>query len=343
MRKQARQSGRFGRIRINSVLLFLAAVALIASTRIVWHVEASAKVTQSAFAPIVLGEDQGPTAIATPIPTSTTTSVWTETSTATATATTASTTVPTITPSVTSTAEPTHTPTSTPTDTATPTLTPTVTETSTETPTGTPTETPTETSTPQVTETPVPTEEPENTPTSTSTSAAPGEELLVYDLNREVTKADRGFPYGDAAITAAGNIDWTDPIDFAGGTLYFRAEIYDQPVPKEMKLGLCFWQNGTTLENCGPNGSLTGEPGTILTWSVEVSKMYKKNGLPIDWSSPRSRVRVAIKTKNGVPVSDIGDWNWGGDDPDEWYPLNMRFTAVVVEKGASFSGWGNYP
>ena len=337
MRKQDRQSGRFGRTSVISVLLFLAAVALIGLARTVWHVEASAEVTQSAFAPIVLGENQGPTATVTLMPTSTTTSVWTETPNATATATT--TTVPTITPTVTSTAELTHTPTSTPTVTATPTLTPTVTETPTETHTGTPTETPTL----EVTETPVPTDEPANTPTSTSTSAAPGEELLVYDLNREVTKADRGFPYGDAAITAAGNIDWTTPIDYAGGTLYFRVEIYDQPVPKEMKLGLCFWQDGTTLENCGPNGSLTGEPGTVLTWSVEVSKMYKKNGVPIDWSNPRSRVRVAIKTKNGVPVSDIGDWNWGGDDPDEWYPLNMRFTAVVVEKGATFSGWGNYP
>jgi hypothetical protein len=51
---------------------------------------------------------------------------------------------------------------------------------------------------------------------------------------------------------------------------------------------------------------------------------------------------VAIKNSDGQPVSDIGDWNWSGEDPDAWYPIDWRFTAVVVAKDAEFSGWGNY-
>jgi hypothetical protein len=38
-------------------------------------------------------------------------------------------------------------------------------------------------------------------------------------------------------------------------------------------------------------------------------------------------------------VSDNNNWNWAGENPDEWYPLDLRFTVVVVAKGSTFSGW----
>ena len=41
-------------------------------------------------------------------------------------------------------------------------------------------------------------------------------------------------------------------------------------------------------------------------------------------------------------MSNYNGWNWNGEDPTEWYPLDMRYTVVVVAKGATFSGWGNY-
>ncbi|MEZ4515601.1 MAG: hypothetical protein R3C44_01765 [Chloroflexota bacterium] len=300
-----------------TIVILLTGSFLAYLTRSVWNVEASTAEDASAYAPIVLGEMEGPTVTPT-IPVSSTPS---PTPSAT----------PTETPTITPTATPTNTPTSIPTETPRPTRTP------------RPTKTPKPTNTPKPTQTEVPDDTPTPEPTLTPTPAPPGEELLVFDLDRKVTKGDNGFPYGDADVTEAANFDWTEPVNYAEGTMYFRVEIYDQPVPKEMKLQLCFWQDGTQLESCGPTQLLTGDPGTVAEWSVEVTKMYKKNGIPIDWSQPRSRVRVAIKNKDNVPVSNIGDWNWGGDDPDEWYPLDMHFSAVVVEAGAGFSGWGNYP
>lgn len=359
MRKKNQHHGWLGRTIGLVVIIIVAGGILLQSVRAVWLVGASsAEGGQAAYAPIILGENAGstiiPSATAVPSPTpevtSTLPSVDTPTPEASATSTVAATTTmePTATESPTATATATLEPTATPTLTATATNTAEPTSTTEPTATLKPTKTPKPTRTPKPTNTPkstattaAPTETPTITPTPTP--LPPGEELLVYDLNREVTTEDRGFPYGDAAVTAAGNIDWTSPINFADGTMHFRVEIFHQPVPKDMKLQICFWQNGTTLESCSPLAALIGNPGATAEWSVAVSKMYKKDGLPIDWSQPRSRVRVAIKNSKGIPVSDIGDWNWGGDDPDEWYPLDMRFTAVVVEKGAGFSGWGNYP
>ena len=35
--------------------------------------------------------------------------------------------------------------------------------------------------------------------------------------------------------------------------------------------------------------------------------------------------------------------DWGGNNPDHWYPMNLRFQVVLVPAGGTFSGWQNYP
>jgi MYXO-CTERM domain-containing protein len=164
-------------------------------------------------------------------------------------------------------------------------------------------------------------------------------ELLVFDWDKPVTTANHGFPWDQPPME---NGDWTTPVNYAGGTLHYRVEIHSQPVAQDMKLQFCFWQQTPSRENCGPLQQVKGTPGTVATWSVAVGSMWKKDGLPIEWTLPRYRNGVAIKDINGNPVSDYAGWNWNGHDPDDWYPLDMRFTVVVVENGKTFSGWSNY-
>jgi hypothetical protein len=142
---------------------------------------------------------------------------------------------------------------------------------------------------------------------------------------------------------ASANGNWTTPVNYAQGTLYFRAEVRDMPTNKDMKLQICFWQDQLQLENCGSMTSISYEGDKVVaTWSQGVQDLWMKNGVPIDWTRPRQRYGVAIKNSAGLPVSNFSGWNWNGEDPDEWYPMNLRFTTVVVEKGKSFSGWDNY-
>lgn len=168
------------------------------------------------------------------------------------------------------------------------------------------------------------------------TSAPP--QLKVFDINRLVTKADKGFPW-DQPPAAAANGDWTSPINYAGGTLFMRAEIRSQPVAQAMKLQLCMWQDGTTLETCTATRNVSGTPGTVVTWSSSIPTMYKKDGLPLNWASPRYRYALVIKNSAGLPVSDFSGWNWNGENPDAWYPLDIRFSVVAVPPGRAFSGW----
>ena len=166
-------------------------------------------------------------------------------------------------------------------------------------------------------------------------------EILIYDLNRLVTVKDKGFPR-DQPPRSEANGNWVTPVNYAEGTLYFRVEIRSQPQPQRMQTQFCIWQDDLVLENCGPRVSLTGNANTVVTWSKEVKKMYKKNGVSLDWSRPRQRYGIAIKNSQGLPVSSIKGWNWSGENPALWYPMNMRFSVVVVAKGATFSGWQNY-
>lgn len=189
--------------------------------------------------------------------------------------------------------------------------------------------------------------------------AASGNELVVFDWNRPVIQADRGFPKVEPVakpnnrifqMLAGSNGNWTSPINYAGGTLHMRVQIRSQPVAQAMQLQFCIWQWKTPTsgwsgarETCTPTANVQGKSGTQVTWSRDIPSMWKKNGVPIVWKDPRTRYGVAVKNKNGVPVTDYAGFKkWAGEDPAKWYPLDMRFTVVAVPKGAAFSGWSNY-
>ena len=210
----------------------------------------------------------------------------------------------------------------------------------------------TATSTPKPGTTPTATPKPGTTPTATpkvpptptqTPQPGGGKELLVFDWNGPVTEKQRGFPWEQPPRA---NGDWTKPVNYANGTLYFRVEIRKQPVPQDMRLQFCFWQekNGDNfeLESCGPMQEVRGTSGTVATWSVKVNDLWKKNGKSIEWWRPRFRNAAVIKNAAGLPVSDYNGWKWNGEDPKKWYPLDMRFKVVVVANGKAFSGWENY-
>ncbi|UHD17107.1 PKD domain-containing protein [Thiocapsa bogorovii] len=177
-----------------------------------------------------------------------------------------------------------------------------------------------------------------DTLTKAVTFTAP--ELKVFEINRLVTTDDRGFPWDQPPAEAA-NGDWTTPINYAEGTLHMRAEIRGQPVAQAMKLQFCMWQYELTLETCTSTQNVPGTSGTVATWSSYIPTMFKKDGNPMDWENPRQRYGLAIKNSDGLPVSDFLDWNWNGEDPDDWYPLDIRFTVVAVPPGETFGGWTN--
>lgn len=172
-------------------------------------------------------------------------------------------------------------------------------------------------------------------------NAINGNELLVFEVDRKVTVNDRGFPRDDPPKASA-NGNWVTPINYAQGTFYYRAFIRNQPRAQNMKLQFCAWQDQFKLESCGKLNKVSGESGTLVTWSQPVNDIWKKGGVGVDWRRARQRYGLAIKNSQGEPVSNYQGWNWNGENPNHWYPLDICFTVVVVAKGSNFSGWNNY-
>ncbi len=172
------------------------------------------------------------------------------------------------------------------------------------------------------------------------------DEILVYNRGSNanpfsVTQALGGFVV-DKPPPGAANANWVSGqyAGFAGGTLYFRARVIDIPQNQPgMKLGFCFWQG--SRENC-KGQRIDGVPGSERTWSFKLSDMWKKNNQPILWSSPRTKDGFSVRNRNNKPVSDKGGFNWSGENPADWYPMNIHYTAVLVKQGGTFDGWENY-
>ncbi len=269
-------------------------------------------------------------------------------------------------------ASPTPSPTSESTATATPTLaatatatlaaTETATPTATDTPPATDTPTPTATDTPTATATQTPTPTAMATATATATTIAAtatrpltriggtatpmptlgeGDEMLVFNWDRTVILGDSGFAQ-DKPVRPAANGDMTR---FVGGTLYYRAQIFSIPVLQPgMKLGWCFWQQTPVYaEECSPNRLVPGIPGTVLSWQLPLADLNQIQGSPpIDWSQPRWKHGFVVRNAKGKPVSNKNDFNWSGEDPANWYPLDIHYTVVIVEPGGTFDGWQAY-
>lgn len=177
-----------------------------------------------------------------------------------------------------------------------------------------------------------------STPPSPPPPGGDKDEMLIFDWNKQVTKSHSGFAMQQPPNE---NGNWVSPINFAGGTIHFRAQV--RSIPKnqpDMKLGWCVWQDGFTRENCKGN-NVAGTPGNVVTWSIKIKDMWKKNGVPINWAQPRTREGFIVRNKKG-PVSSKAGMNWSGENPDDWYPLDIRVTAVVVAAGGTFSGWDHY-
>lgn len=174
--------------------------------------------------------------------------------------------------------------------------------------------------------------------------AANANEMRIFDWNKPVMKRDSGFaqykPLG--AYPQFPNGNWISPINWTKGTLYFRARVISIPQNQpKMKLGFCFWQSAPKFgEECTKNYPVPGVPGTERRWQQSFSSMNKINGAAINWALPRWKEGFIVRLR--VPVSGKLKFNWAGQNPDHWYPMNIHYTVVLVAPGGGAPDWTKY-
>jgi hypothetical protein len=175
--------------------------------------------------------------------------------------------------------------------------------------------------------------------------ATAASQMLVFDWNKPVQIGMSGFAQYKplSAFPQFPNGNWVAPVNYIQGTLYFRAKVISIPrQPRGMKLGFCFWQNKPKYgEECTPNPSVPTN-GTEARWSVRMNDLFEINRKPIDWTLPRWKAGFVVRNSKGKPVSNKLNFNWSGEDPAAWYPLNIHFSAVLVAPGGGEPNWTQY-
>lgn len=175
-----------------------------------------------------------------------------------------------------------------------------------------------------------------------ATSAAA---IKVFDWNKPVTIANSGFaqykPLSSYPQLPNGN--WVSPINYVGGTLYIRARVISIPKNQPgMKLGFCFWQQKPKYgEECTRNYALPGAAGSEGRWSQSFKSMAKIGGAAINWTQPRWKAGFVVRGPRG-PVSNKLNFNWSGENPAHWYPLNIHYTVVLVAPGGGAPNWTQF-
>jgi len=189
------------------------------------------------------------------------------------------------------------------------------------------------------------------------TALLQAQEMLFFDMDRVITKADRGFPKGNIA-PAGNNGDWSQPVNYLEGTVHVRVEARSTPKPFSLQPSWAIWmpgkdKNGKSREpvvpySARPTMNFTPDPEdvSVKTASFSMSDWLYYNGASIDdFIEPRVTMGPVIKAgsaSGGGFISDHSNFNWGGMDPDDVYPMDMRYSLVVVAPGSTFSGWDNY-
>ena len=168
-------------------------------------------------------------------------------------------------------------------------------------------------------------------------------QLVVFNWNKPVTIGMSGFAQYKplSAYPQMPNGNWVSPINYTQGTLYFRARVISIPQQQPgMKLGFCFWQQTPGWgEECTKNYGVPGVPGTERIWSQTFSSMAKINRAAINWTQPRWKEGFVVRNSRGKPVSKKLNFNWSGENPAHWYPLNIHYSVILVAPGGGAPDW----
>ncbi len=137
--------------------------------------------------------------------------------------------------------------------------------------------------------------------------------------------------------------NWRSPVDYSRGTLYQRVQIISKPTDTVALYALCMFQDHVWAERhaCGDMTKIRfTAPGTY-TSSQEMTSLYQYSSA-IDWTRKPHVIMLHIGDRNkhqpdsyaGFMDLWLGTPNWG-----LYYPMRLRYTAVIVPPGGGAPVW----
>lgn len=171
-------------------------------------------------------------------------------------------------------------------------------------------------------------------------SVASSQQLVLLDVTYDHTTATKAFSFFNLPSGLPTNL--VSPVNYAQGTLYQRLQVITKPSSKTVKYQICIFQDKIVKEKhaCSNEGllSFTGT-GTYYANQPMTSLFQYSN---IAWSRSLLTEMLVVKDVNGKPVDDRYGWagTWSGSPNFAlYYPMKVRYTAIVVSPGGGAPIW----
>ncbi len=130
----------------------------------------------------------------------------------------------------------------------------------------------------------------------------------------------------------------TTPVDYAGGTVYQRLEVLSKPSDTPVQYQLCLVPKDITTSPACSNAKLSFSGPGVYENSQPLSSFL--NYARVNWANGIDNVMLVVKDGEGRPI-DNAYFTQSGDTLDlaSYFPMNVRFEAVIVPPGGRFQGW----
>jgi tetratricopeptide (TPR) repeat protein len=140
------------------------------------------------------------------------------------------------------------------------------------------------------------------------------------------------------AATSDIQMDWQTPTNYAEGVVYQRLEVSRKPSTETVTYQLCLVPNDDIAIKpaCSRAGGLEFSDIGVYTSQQPIKEFYQYDN--INWSRGISNLMVILRDKNGNPVDTVFSKE-RKQNLDLYYPMEVRYSVVIVPKGGAFQGW----
>jgi tetratricopeptide (TPR) repeat protein len=132
--------------------------------------------------------------------------------------------------------------------------------------------------------------------------------------------------------------NWQTPTNYAAGVVYQRLEVSRKPSNEIVTYQLCLVPNDdiSVKPTCSRARGLEFKDIGVYEAQQSLSEFYQYSN--IDWRKGISNLMVILRDENGNPI-DAAFARESGHDLDLYYPMNVRYSVVLVPPGGKFRGW----
>jgi hypothetical protein len=168
--------------------------------------------------------------------------------------------------------------------------------------------------------------------------APPATQLTLLDVTYEHNTETMAFSF--LPVPAEIPADLTSPVSYATGQLHERLEVITKPSAQAVSYQLCIFQDEQTADNHACASYFTfSAVGTVET-DEPLADIWQYG--VIEWDRALLNLMLTVKDVDGNPVDTRYGFDglWAGSpDLGLYYPMQVRFSAVLVPPGASFEGF----